>query len=110
MEIKLYNLPKVSLNEWYSGKFWRFRSELKQSYKMIIKSQYKQNLKGDFESVKYTFFFKSRPLDCTNCVAMVKLIEDVLFEKDGYKNVKQIVIESKKSSIDCVKINIFDKN
>lgn len=103
-EILLYNLPKVSLNEWYSGAHWTKRQDLKLTYKFVIKNQFKEILTGDFYEVQYIFYFKNNPLDASNCVAMLKLIEDIIFEKDGYKNIKKISIESKKASSDCVKI------
>ena len=103
-EILLYNLPKVSLNEWYACKHWTKRQDLKITYKFAIKSQFKDVLTGCFDEISYVFYFKNNPLDASNCVAMLKLIEDIIFEKDGYKNIKKISIESKKASSDCVKI------
>ena len=32
MDITLKDLPKISLNEWYAGKHWTERSDLKKSY------------------------------------------------------------------------------
>ena len=56
--------------------------------------------------VEYTFNFKTRPLDASNCVAMVKLIEDVIFEDDNYKIVESINIKSRKAKFDSVEIEV----
>ncbi len=107
MEIKLYNLPKISLNNWYSGAHWSKRKKIKDNYKLLIKSQYKPVFsKLQTYEVEYTFYFKTRPLDASNCVAMVKLIEDVLFEDDKYNIVTSLKIKSIKSKEEYVKISI----
>jgi hypothetical protein len=54
--------------------------------------------------VDYNFGFSKRPLDASNAIAMVKMIEDVLFESDSYKTVKRISISSNKSKEDYVHI------
>lgn len=38
---------------------------------------------------------------------MIKLIEDIIFEDDNYKIVESITIESKKSDVDIVMIEII---
>lgn len=107
MTIILKDLPKISLNQWYSGTHWSERVKIKNTYKVLVKSQCKHVFKKDFKySVTYHFGFKNNPLDASNCVAMVKMIEDILFEDDGYKIVVNINILSTKSDKDFVKINI----
>ena len=107
MMIELLNLPKISLNEWYSGKHWSNRVKIKNKYKFLIKSQFKGVFKADNTyEVSYTFNFKKRPLDASNCVAMVKMIEDIIFEDDSYKIVNKISIRSRKSTKDSVIIEI----
>ncbi len=107
MKIILLNLPKISLNEWYSGNHWTKRKRIKDTYKLIIKSQFpKVFSKENKYIVDYCFTFKSRPLDASNCVAMVKLIEDVIFEDDSYKIVDAITIKSRKGNTDKVEIEI----
>ena len=107
MIIKLEDLPKISLNAWYSGNHWTKRKKMKDSYKTIVKSQFKDVLPKDKEyKVYYAFEFKSRALDASNCVAMVKLIEDIIFEDDSYKIIKEIKISSNKGLKDNVMINI----
>ena len=107
MKIILKNLPKVSLNVWYSSKHWSFRKKLKDNYTLIVKSQFKEVLPASKSyNTEYHFTFKSRPLDASNCVAMVKMIEDIIFESDGYKVIKSILITSSKGAEDIVEIKI----
>ena len=107
MKIILKDLPKVSLNVWYSSKHWSFRKKLKDNYTLIVKSQFKDVLPASNSyDTEYHFSFKSRPLDASNCVAMVKLIEDIVFENDGYKIIKSILVTSNKGAEDFVEIKI----
>ena len=106
-KIILTGLPKVSLNLFYAGVHWTKRKKLKDKYKLLIKSQFKQVLSKDKKyEVEYTFNFKTRPLDASNCVAMVKLIEDVIFEDDNYKIVTSLNIKSRKAKFDSVEIEV----
>ena len=108
MKIILKDLPKVSLNVWYSSKHWSFRKKLKDNYTLIVKSQFKDVLPAsESYDTEYHFTFKSRPLDASNCVAMVKMIEDIIFESDGYKVIKSILITSSKGAEDRVEIKII---
>lgn len=103
----LKDLPKISLNKWYAGEHWTKRKKIKDIYKTIIKSQFKQVLSKDrLYEVDYVFNFKTRALDASNCVAMVKLIEDVIFEDDSYKIVLKISIKSVKNTYDFVEMKI----
>lgn len=111
MIIVLENLPKVSLNAWYSGTHWSKRKKLKDSYIKIVKNQFKRVFSASKTyKVNYCFTFKSRALDASNCVAMVKMIEDIIFEDDSYKIVKEIIISSEKGLKDQVLINIEELN
>jgi hypothetical protein len=110
MKIILKDLLKVSLNVWYSSKHWSFRKKLKDNYTLIVKSQFKDVLPASNSyDTEYHFTFKSRPLDASNCVAMVKMIEDIIFESDGYKVIKSILITSEKGAEDIVEIKINKK-
>ena len=103
----LKDLPKVSLNKWYAGGHWTKRKKLKDSYKILVKSQFKHVFSKDKQyEVSYNFEFDKRPLDASNCVAMVKLIEDIIFEDDSYKIVKGISITSDKGKNNIVIIKI----
>lgn len=107
MEIILYNLPKISLNKWYSGNHWTKRKKIKDIYKLIVKSQFKAVLSKEKKYiVKYVLTFKSRPLDPTNAIAIIKLIEDIIFEDDNYKIIDTIQIQSRKGKQDSVYITI----
>lgn len=100
----IYDLPKISLNQWYSGKHWTERKRIKDIYKLMIN---KNKVSGVFHC-EYHFEFKSRPLDASNCVAMVKMIEDCIIENDSFKNVKSIKITSNKGLRDLVRIKMFE--
>jgi uncharacterized protein YqgV (UPF0045/DUF77 family) len=107
MKIILKDLPKISLNKWYSGIHWTKRKKIKDTYTLLVKSQFKKVLpKSNTYKVAYNFTFKNRALDASNCVAMVKMIEDIIFENDSYKIVKSILITSQKGAEDSVEIKI----
>lgn len=106
-EIILKGLPKVSLNEIYAGSHWRKRKKIKDNYKMIINTQYKGVFcKSKVYVVNYIFVFKTRALDTSNTVYMLKMIEDILFEDDSYKIIPKLIIQSEKGKEDLVKIII----
>jgi uncharacterized Fe-S center protein len=108
MNITIYDLPKISLNKWYAGVHWTQRKKIKDAYKLLIKSEFKQVLTKDkCYAVTYHFGFKSRPLDASNTVAMIKMIEDVLFEDDTYKIVTELKITSRKADRDFVQIIVY---
>lgn len=108
MIITIKDLPKISLNKWYAGMHWAKRKKIKDNYVKIVKSQFNKTLpKVNTYNTEYHFTFKSRALDASNCVAMVKMIEDIIFEDDSYKVVKSILITSSKGAEDLVQINIF---
>jgi len=108
MEIILKGLEKISLNKWYAGMHWTKRKKMKDNYTLLVKSQFNKTLpKTNTYNTEYHFTFKSRALDASNCVAMVKMIEDIIFEDDSYKVIKSILITSKKGLEDSVKIKIF---
>ena len=107
MVIILSDLPKISLNKWYAGMHWTKRKQIKDAYTLIVKSQFKDVLPAyNSYDTEYHFTFKSRPLDASNCVAMVKMIEDIIFETDSYKVVTEIVITSSKGLEDKVLIKV----
>src|SRR5210317_513625 len=106
MNIILYDLPKVSLNKWYAGMHWTKRKKLKDNYTVLVRSQFSQQLPPNTYNTEYNFTFKSRPLDASNCVAMVKMVEDIIFESDSYKVVKSLLITSKKGTRDMLEIKI----
>ena len=89
-----YDLPKFSLNQRYSS-HWTEWGPTKLAYKSIISPKVEQL---DFKChVFYSFEFRVRPLDNTNCASMIKLIEDIIWPKDDPGIVEQITIRSWKS-------------
>lgn len=89
------DLPKLSLNEWYSSKHWTKRQAAKTTYHLLLKTRVQQI---DYPcTTAYFFEFKTHALDQTNCVAMVKMIEDCIFPNDGPKIVKDLYVKSFKS-------------
>ena len=98
--IRIKNLPKISLNKWYAGTHWTARKKIKDAYKKLIKHKVEDGV----YDVEYTFYFKSRPLDATNTIAMAKMIEDVIFENDSYKKIKSVTLKSRKGESDYVEI------
>lgn len=109
MYILLKGLPKISLNKWYAGTHWTKRKEIKDIYKLIVRNQFKEVLSKDNSyHVSYYFCFKKKPLDASNCSAMVKLIEDVIFEDDSFKIVESITIQSVHGNSDFVEIEVIN--
>lgn len=112
-DFTLYALPKVSLNEWYGGTHWSKRKDIKNAYHMVISNQKNQLREIEINKpceVSYDFYFCGRTLDASNTAAMIKLIEDVIFEKkDDAKTIQKISVSSKKSEIgrDYVNISII---
>lgn len=88
------------MNKWYAGTHWTARKKIKDAYKKLIKHKVED---GEYD-VEYTFYFKSRPLDATNTIAMAKMIEDIIFENDSYKKIKSVTLKSRKSKNDYVEI------
>jgi len=110
MIIILKDLPKISLNKWYAGMHWTKRKKIKDTYTLLVRSQFKEVLPAsESYDTEYHFTFKLRPLDASNCVAMVKMIEDIIFESDGYKTIRSILITSYKGESDMVEIKINKK-
>ena len=100
-----FELPKISLNDWYTGEHWTKRKKIKDDYAWLVKAATNRKFTEPC-SVNYLFEFKRNALDCSNCVAMVKMLEDCLFPKDGIKVVKKISIESRKSTKELVTVTI----
>lgn len=107
MKIILKDMPKISLNQWYAGSHWSKRKEIKDAYKLLL-HKIKPLSKEKRYRCEYTFNFKSNPLDASNCIAMLKMIEDILFESDGYKIITEITIKSRKSKSDYIEIEIIE--
>ena len=109
VEITLTDLPKVSNNKFYAGMHWAKRKALKDTFKLIIRSQTKLVIDYPCEVI-YSFGWKGRLLDISNCVGGLKMIEDVLFPDDSPKIVKKITIISEKTKTDRVLIKVKNVN
>jgi len=104
---EFHDLPKISLNKFFGRAHWSERKKINDIYKLIIGSLTKEKINYPCD-VEYDFWFKSRPLDCSNaCGGMVKLIEDCLFVDDSYKMVRSIKITSRKKKDDIVFIKVI---
>jgi len=106
LKLTFKDLTKKSLNDWYAGTHWSKRKKIKDIYKLIIKSQCREILTGKF-IVDWLFTFEKNPLDASNCVAMLKMIEDIIFEKDDYKHMEIGKIKSVKGNKDEIKLTIY---
>lgn len=108
IQISLIGLPKISLNKWYAGEHWSIRKKLKDQYYWIVKSQFKEVLsKSNVYECEYLFEFKNSPLDASNCIAILKLVEDIILEDDKFDIVTKITISSKKGIKDSLIVNII---
>lgn len=116
MQTIKFDLPfKVSTNEIYSGCHWTKRKQHKDIMLWAflgVKSQLKP---VDKCTIKFEFYFKSRPLDNTNCSYLAKLMEDCLvhykiLKDDNYKIVEEITISSRKGDKDQVLITLTENN
>ena len=106
---------KISLNRLYSGIHWAKRVQLKDLYHSFIRFQRlePQELTYPVE-ITYTFTWKTRGLDSTNCAFMVKMLEDGLvltgvLQGDGPKHVRKtttVTICDPTSKEDTVSIQI----
>jgi len=112
MKLIFENLPKVSNNKFYTGMHWNERKKIKDNFaKMVYALLCVQTTRRAFTKpceVEYIFEFKKQPLDCSNTVGMLKMIEDVLFPDDSTKVVKKLKITSLKSVEDKVTVIIED--
>ena len=114
MEIETTLLPiiKVSTNEIYAGVHWRKRRKIKQDYLLVTRSKIRSIPKIEGKvNLSFSFYFKSRPLDSSNCSFMAKMIEDCLvgngiLKDDSIKHVGKISIESYKGTEDYCKMKI----
>lgn len=113
MKLIFENLPKISNNKFYAGVHWAERKKLVDKVKTIVRMLlYSQTKRRSFSKpcdVEYIFEFKSRPLDCSNTIGMLKIIEDVLFPDDSIKIVRSLKIVSVKSVENKVTVIINER-
>jgi Holliday junction resolvase RusA-like endonuclease len=107
LSLTLSELTKISLNKWYTGMHWSKRNRLKNEYKHQVKSQFKGVFSKDKRyEISFIFYFKSKPLDSDNTGAMIKLINDIIFEDDKWDILDIGYIRSRKDKNERVEIKI----
>ena len=78
-------------------------------YFWAIKSQFKHVFpKTGKYIVSYEFFYRVRPLDVSNTIAQVKLVEDIIFEDDRWDIIEKIEISSRKADKDYIRIVVTE--
>jgi hypothetical protein len=106
-KIVLKDMPKVSLNAWYASEHWSKRKKIKDTYAWLVKSKVKGKFSKDKQyNVDYVFGFKRNPLDATNTVAILKILEDLLFEDDKYDIILKVSMCSIKAKEDFIEITV----
>ena len=104
--IELKNFYKVSTNLIYKGLHWTKRKEIKDDYLTWFLS-YKDALRT-LESkvgIQFDYYWKTKPLDSSNCTYMSKMIEDCMvhygiLENDTIEYVGPVTNYSHKSDRD----------
>lgn len=77
--IVLENLPKVSTNKIYAGMHWKARKTLKDQFLWLtLNAMKKMTPQAGKVDLEFVFYFKSRPLDSSNCAFAAKMLEDCL--------------------------------
>ena len=71
---------KVSTNAIYAGAHWRIRAKYKDMMRWAMLLSIAKLKPVTSCSMRFEFFFKKKPLDCSNCSFMAKMIEDCLVE------------------------------
>ena len=105
------DIIKVSTNTIYAGVHWGKRKKYKDDYLLLVKGL---RLKTRFKNpvvITFDFYFKSKPLDCSNNSFMGKMIEDALvkcgiIKDDTYENVTAVTYRTHKAKRDYVKIEV----
>jgi len=99
---------KVTTNAIYAGMHWSKRKRLADEYHLSL-IEYRGRTIHTPCNLHFIFKFKQRPLDCSNCSFMVKMLEDAMVHNkilidDTIQYVKRIHITSTKGERDEVKI------
>lgn len=100
---------KVSTNAIYSGMHWTKRKKIADVYhRALLPHRTKRAMLP--AHLLFTFTFKSRQLDCSNCSMMVKMLEDGMVQHkilpgDTPKYVNAITIRVRKGNEDSVRID-----
>lgn len=110
-EVEFLLPKKISTNAIYSGVHWTTRAKHKDMFVWSFIEVASKIPVFNSCDIEFNYEFKSRPLDCDNCVYMSKLIIDCLRHYNKIKDdtpdiVKSIKITSCKGNDDkvCIKI------
>lgn len=93
-------LGRFSNNKLYGGLHWSTRAKVAREwhefYFYLAKEQGAKLIEHYPVSVTYEFHFRNQPMDSSNCVGMVKLIEDalkgVLWTDDDPRHINKLTI------------------
>jgi len=101
MIIELFDLPKISTNKIYAGVHWRQRKQQKDQFLLLTNSFKKLEKVERKVDLEFTFYFKKKPLDSSNCSYLGKLLEDCLvahgvLQDDTIKYVGKVSYQSLK--------------
>lgn len=77
------NIPKVSVNQIYSRRHFGFIQGVKDNFKTVVWKAFGKTRIYYNCDVEYTFLFKGKLLDPTNCFGMIKIIEDIIVINDA---------------------------
>lgn len=77
---------KVSTNAIYTGVHWRVRAKYKDMMRWTLITCISRLKPVKSCKLRFEFSFKQKPLDCSNCSFMAKMIEDCLVEHKIIKN------------------------
>lgn len=108
---------KVSTNEIYAGKHWTHRNKIKNFYRLIckqaIRSQGIKPMTSFPVRVSFSFVFKSRLFDCSNCSFLAKVIEDSIVKEgllpdDSPKYIRPMILDSEKGKKDMVIVEFWE--
>lgn len=109
MKITIQIPYKVSTNAIYSGMHWAKRKEIADEYHLSL-IEYKGKQMTIPVNLTFTFTFKGKSLDCSNCSFMAKMLEDAMvmsriLPNDTPEYVKSIKIVVLKGIKDMVSIS-----
>lgn len=101
---------KVSTNAIYAGMHWAKRKEIADEFHRALLPFKGLKIYTPIQRLFFTFTFKGKLLDCSNCTFMAKCLEDAmvmnrLIPDDTPDHVESIAIASIKGKADGVSIS-----
>lgn len=102
---------KMSTNRIYAGLHWAVRKKYKDMMRWALITSIGRLKPVKEGKITFEFGFVNKPLDCSNCSFMAKMIEDVLVEHhilidDSPKYIKEITIRSTKADRDICTLTL----